>query len=95
MSIKKSKKPLHVVALSYEQGKDHAPRIIAKGQGELAEKILSIAKEHRIPVHHDTSLAEILSAFELDAFIPLEAYHAVAQILSYIYRNHPPVSIAL
>ncbi len=95
MSTSISRKPLHVVALSYEQTKDHAPRIVAKGQGELAERILSIAKEHKIPVHKDSGLADILSHFELDAFIPFEAYHAVAQILSYIYRNHNPIMTAL
>lgn len=78
------------VALSYDQTNDTAPHIIAKGSAGIAEKILSIAKECNIHVHKDNELAQILSSFEIDALIPLEAYQAVAEILSYIYRRYQP-----
>ncbi len=75
------------VALGYEMGKDQAPKVLAKGEGEMALQIIKIAKEHGIEIREDSNLVEILSALELDEFIPLEAYAAVAEILRYIYTK--------
>ena len=74
------------VAITYERGKDPAPRVIAKGTGHIAETILAIAREHGIAVRHDAALAEVLAQIELDRQIPVEAYVAVAEVLSYIFR---------
>jgi len=76
------------VALQYEKDSDPAPRVIAKGEGTLAEQIIAIAKENNIPIRDDASLVEILSVLEVDSFIPLDAYAAVAEILSYIYSKN-------
>ncbi len=84
-------KPL-AVALSYERDADEAPRVVAKGHGEVAAAIQRIAEEHGIPIRKDAPLASLLSAVDLDATIPTEAYVAVAQILSYIYRQSGPRS---
>lgn len=73
-------------ALSYNAKEDEAPRIIATGRGSLAEKILEIAGQERIPIHQDKELAEILSFLETGSQIPIEAYGAVAKILSHIYK---------
>ncbi len=72
-------------ALSYEHHKDSAPKIIAKGSGSIAEKIIQIAKEHNIPIKEDVKLVEILSTLELYQEIPPELYRAVAEILAFIY----------
>jgi flagellar biosynthesis protein len=74
------------VAIRYDRGKDPAPRVVAKGTGHVAEAILAIAREHGIAVRHDTALAEVLAQIELDRQIPVEAYVAVAEVLSYIFR---------
>jgi flagellar biosynthesis protein len=74
------------VALTYDPGKADAPRVVASGRGSIAEQIIAVAKEHGIIVREDPDLAEILAAVELDSQIPLEAWSAVAEILSYIYR---------
>ena len=74
------------VAISYERGSDNAPRVVAKGRGHVAETILAIAREHGIAVRNDAALAEVLAQIELDRQIPVEAYVAVAEILSYLYR---------
>jgi flagellar biosynthesis protein len=74
------------VALKYEAGKDEAPRITATGQGHIAEQILQIAFAHGVKVREDAPLVEILSMLEVDSLIPLEAYAAVAEILSYVYK---------
>lgn len=79
-------KPSKAIALKYDQKNDPAPRIAASGEGYIAEQIIAIAEEHGIPVKKDANLTEILSVLEVDSFIPLEAYNAVAEILSYIYR---------
>lgn len=74
------------VAIEYERGKDAAPRITATGQGHVAEQILQIAFANGVKVREDADLVEILSVMEVDSVIPLEAYAAVGEILSYIYK---------
>ncbi len=74
------------VALGYKHGIDTAPKILAVGKGEIAEKIIQKAKENNIPIKKDKELIKILSLLEIDQIIPLEAYSAVAEILSVIYK---------
>lgn len=73
-------------ALTYERGKDEAPRLAAKGRGLVAEQIVELAKKHGITVREDADLAQLLVKLELDMPIPLEAYAAVAEILAYVYK---------
>jgi flagellar biosynthesis protein len=75
------------VALRYEGGADDAPRVVAKGQGSVAEQIIALAKARGIEIRRDADLVSLLEAVPLDAPIPIEAYVAVAEILSYIYRQ--------
>jgi len=74
------------IALRYDAGRDPAPRIVAKGQGAEAEDILRLAFANDIKVREDADLAELLQAVDLDSLIPLDAFTAVAEILSYLYR---------
>ena len=74
------------VALRYDKDKDHAPKVIARGRGEIAEKILEIAKAHNLPLYEDKNLVQILEALELETEIPPELYRAVAEVLAFIYR---------
>lgn len=80
------KPPKKAVALRYDREQEGAPRVIGKGKGLLAEKILEIAKEHGIPIHEDADLTELLSRLGLSEEIPPSAYLAVAEILAFIYR---------
>ncbi|MBW7461827.1 EscU/YscU/HrcU family type III secretion system export apparatus switch protein [Paenibacillus sepulcri] len=75
------------VALKYEPGERSAPVVIAKGNGTIAEAILSKAAENGIPVQHDSSLVEVLSKLDIDQEIPPELYTLVAEILSFVYRS--------
>jgi len=75
------------IALKYDGDANSAPRIAATGRGLIAEQIIALAKEHGIDVHEDADLAEMLSVLDVDAFIPVEAFAAVAEILSYVYRK--------
>lgn len=80
--IDKSKQ---AVALSYDVT-DAAPRIIASGKGYLAQKMIDKAKEHEIPLHQDTKLANTLSKLEIGDMIPPELYEVIAEILVFVDR---------
>jgi flagellar biosynthesis protein len=80
-SYKKKK----AVALRYEKGKDRAPRVTAKGQGIIAERILELARQAGLPIKENADLVEVLSRLELNAEIPAETYVVVAEILAWVY----------
>jgi len=73
------------VALRYESQNDSAPRVVAKGAGHIAEKIIQAAKEHDIPLVSDPVAGELLNHVDLGMEIPSEFYQAVAEILAFIY----------
>lgn len=73
------------VALKYDSTADKAPRVIAKGKGEVAKKIIEIAREHNIHVHNDPDLIEVLSQLDLNNEIPPDLYVVVAELLAFIY----------
>ncbi|WP_430780643.1 EscU/YscU/HrcU family type III secretion system export apparatus switch protein [Actinoplanes sp. G11-F43] len=77
--------PVHVaVALRYEPEKG-APRVVAKGQGPLAQKIRDIATENRIPMVQDVPLARALNKdCEIGQEIPAEFFAAVAKVLAFV-----------
>ena len=74
------------IALSHDLDTDISPTVVAKGYGELAEKILRLAFDNDVKVRSDPDLAQILSVVEVDCEIPVEAFAAVAEILTYVYR---------
>ena len=73
-------------ALKYDMEKDQAPKIIAKGTGDLAQKIVETAKEHDIPIQQDQDIVEVLTQMNLGEEIPEKLYSAIAEILSFIYQ---------
>jgi len=72
------------VALRYDPEKDNAPAVLAKGYGELAERIIKIAKEKNIPIVEDKDLVSALIRVEVFEEIPPELYRAVAKVLVFI-----------
>ena len=78
--------PERAVALRYEHEKDDAPRVVAKGRGEIAKQIIEIAREHGVTIYEDDNLVEILSRLDLNQLIPPELYHAIAEVLAFVYR---------
>ncbi len=78
----------YAVALGYDQQKDNAPKVLAKGQGEIAQKIIEIAQANNIEIRQDADLLQILKAVDINQEIPLEAFAAVAEIISYIYQQN-------
>ena len=82
------------IALKYEAEKDNAPKVIAKGKGYIADKIIALAAECNIPVREDADLMHVLEAIDIDAEIPVEAFTAVAEILGYIYKQNDAMKIS-
>lgn len=79
----KKKTRKKAVALKYDgQG---APKVIAKGDHEIASKIIEIAEEHGIPLHEDEQLTNLLSQLELGDEIPRELYVAIAEVIAFAY----------
>ncbi|RMH02247.1 MAG: flagellar biosynthesis protein FlhB [Aquificota bacterium] len=72
------------IALRYEQGVDQAPVVVAKGMGEIAERIIEVAKSHGVPVLEDKELTEALIRVDLYEEIPPELYRAVAKVLVFV-----------
>ena len=77
--------PKEAVALRYEPPLDHAPRLVAKGRGDMAERILELARIHNIPVREDSDLVGLLGKLDLEAEIPPTLYKVIAEILAFIY----------
>jgi flagellar biosynthesis protein len=75
-------------ALRYDRGKDSAPRIVAKGKGVVADKILEIARRHGIPIREDRELIRMLASLDLYREIPPDLYKAVAEILAFLYSRN-------
>lgn len=73
-------------ALAWEPQRDAAPKVVAAGQGAIAEQILHVARKNGVPVRQDADLAQLLAAIDIDSEIPVEAFAAVAEILAYLYR---------
>ena len=71
------------VALAYEPG-DVAPKILATGTGEVADRIIEKAKESKVPLYKDNKLADTLSRLKIGDAIPPELYEVVAEILVFV-----------
>lgn len=83
MEKEKNEKARQAIALSYDPEED-APRVVASGKGDVAERIIEKAKESAVPVHEDARLAETLSRLEIGQAIPPELYEVVAEILVFV-----------
>jgi len=76
----------HAVALRYENKKNQAPCVIAKGSGYIAEKIIQAARQYDIPLVRDPVAGELLSQLDIGTEISPEFYQAVAEILAFVYQ---------
>jgi len=75
------------IALKYDSATMGAPKVVAKGQRLVAERIRDLAKEHNIPIFEDKILAQSLyKTAEVDKEIPFDLYKAVAEVLAYVYQ---------
>lgn len=86
LNLKKIPKRQTAVAVQDHTAERKLPVIKAAGRGKIAEKILALAFENDIRVREDSDLADMLAHIEIDSPIPSEAFMAVAEILSYVYK---------
>lgn len=75
-------------ALSYNPDRG-APRVVAKGRGELAERILEAARAAGVPVARSPDLLSLLMQIDIDRHIPEDLYRAVAEVLVWAYEISP------
>lgn len=73
------------LAVALEYGGHGAPRVTAKGEGELAEQITRLAREHGVPLRADRGLVSVLATLELNQEIPEGLYRAVAEVIAFAY----------
>lgn len=80
--------PTHyAVALRYDDKRDRAPIVVAKGVDELAEKIREVARQHGVPILPRPPLARALhKSVKEGREVPANLYKAVAEVLAYVYR---------
>lgn len=76
------------VALAYHDN-DDAPRIVAQGYGELADRIVEEAKRQGIHVHDAPELVSLLMQLDLDEAIPPRLYQVIAELLVWVYELSP------
>ena len=81
-------KDLIAIALRYKQEIDDAPRVIASGTGNIADKIIAEAKKANIPIKQDADLASLLALVNLNEYIPFEAFYMAAKIFTCIYNQN-------
>jgi len=81
-----TKKPKVAAALQYNHQKDRAPKIVAKGKGLIAEKIIEKAQENDIVIYQDEKLSQQLYNLSLGEEIPAELYHVIAEVLVFIAK---------
>ena len=82
---KKSKDRAKAVALRYEPIRFNAPKVVAKGQGKVAERIISLARQEGIPIKEDPDLVAALCTLDWYEEIPEQFYRAVAEVLAFAY----------
>ena len=84
------------VALRYDPEKGGAPKIVASGQGEIATRIMELARDSGVVVTQDTELLEFLAQVPIGSEVPAELFQAVAEVLAFVYRlnNHEGQGLA-
>nr|WP_297457438.1 EscU/YscU/HrcU family type III secretion system export apparatus switch protein [uncultured Halomonas sp.] len=73
------------VALAY-RADDKAPKVLAKGYGELAERIVGEAQRQGVFVHDAPELVGLLMQVDLDAHIPPTLYQVIAELLTWVHE---------
>ncbi|AZD20984.1 flagellar protein FhlB [Pseudomonas chlororaphis subsp. aurantiaca] len=92
--------PRQAIALKYDG--QHAPTLTAKGDDELAEAILKIARDYEVPIYENAELVKLLARMELGDSIPEELYRTIAEIIAFAWNlkdkfpaGHEPQEAAL
>lgn len=71
------------IALFYDQ--INAPKVVARGDGAVAQQIIELARQHGVHLHEDPGLLKQLAHLEIGDEIPEEVYRAIAEIIAFVY----------
>ena len=82
------------VALKYKAYEDLAPKVIAKGKGEIAKKIIAKAKEFDIPLFQNEELADMLLNVDVGEEIPPKMYETVVEVFIWLYKLEEKAQIS-
>ena len=74
------------ISLKYSWGSNHAPKVTAKGQGWVAEKIIAMAEQQNIPIRKDKDQVALLEKIDVGREIPESLYKLVAELLAWVYQ---------
>ncbi|TFB23226.1 hypothetical protein E3U55_05255 [Filobacillus milosensis] len=75
------------IALRYDEEQDQAPKVVAKGQGLIAEEILERAENSNVPVYEDDALVQLMNEININEKIPEDLYQVVAEVFAFIYQT--------
>jgi flagellar biosynthesis protein len=82
------------VALKYEENGTSAPKVVAKGKGAVADKIMQKAAEFDIPIFQNKALADSLLNLNLDEQIPANLYKAVAEVFVWLMKSEKKAQLS-
>lgn len=85
------KQPRQAIALTYDG--QQAPTLSAKGDDELAEAILAIAREHEVPIYENAELVRLLARLDLGEQIPEALYLTIAEIIAFAWQLRGKVPV--
>lgn len=77
--------PRNQLAIALHYSGNGAPRVVAKGGGQIADRIIATARAHDVPLQEDAALAATLSRIDLGREIPRELFVAVAHVLAFAW----------
>ena len=80
----KKSAPRQAIALTYDG--QNAPVLSAKGDDELADAILAIAREYEVPIYENAELVRLLARLELGDAIPEQLYRCIAEIIAFAWN---------
>ena len=81
-----NKKKTSAISIQYKKDENSAPKVTAKGQGWVAEKIIAMAEEQSIPIKSDKDLITLLEKIDVGQEIPESLYKIVAELLAWVYN---------
>jgi len=84
----KTKEPKNnsAVAIKYDMQTVGVPTVVAKGKGEIADKIIELARESEVHIHENPELLEVLIKLEIGDEIPEALYRAIAEVIAFTYE---------
>ena len=82
------------VAMKYKAYEDNAPKVIAKGSGEVAKRIIEKAKEFDISIFQNPELTDMLMNVEIDEEVPAELYKAVVEVFIWLHKTEQKAQLS-